>query len=64
MAAPENKAFTTRHWVLIAAASVLAVGLLARAVADPAHWLSDAVAVAILAAAVTSLINPSRRKTG
>ena len=64
MAAPEDRAFTARHWVLIAAAAVPVVILLARAVVEPAERLSHLVAIAALAIAVTSLLNSSRRRTG
>jgi hypothetical protein len=64
MAAPEGRRLTGRHWVLIAAAAVPVVIMLARSVVDPTHLLSDIVAVAAIAIAVTSMLNLRREKTG
>ena len=63
MAAPENRRLTARHWVLIAAASVLVVILLVRAVIDPGQWPSNVVAIAAIAIAVGSMLNFRREKS-
>ncbi len=63
MAAAEDGKLTTRHWVLIAAAGVLAVILLAKILGQPTEWRSGIVALAALAVAVTSLLNMRKRKT-
>lgn len=64
MAAPETSRLEGRHWVLIAAAAVPVVILLVRVVVEPTEWLSDIVAIAALAIAVTSMLNLRREKTG
>ena len=64
MAAPEGRRLTGRHWVLIAAAAVPVVIMLVRSLVDPTHLLSDIVAVAAIAIAVTSMLNLRREKTG
>jgi hypothetical protein len=62
MAAPEDRTFTARHWVLIAATAVPVVILLVRAVVEPTERLSHFVAIAALAIAVTSLLHSRRRR--
>ena len=63
MAAPQDRTFTARHWVLIAAAAVLMAILLVRAVVDPTEWRSNIVAGAAIAIAVTSMLPVRREKT-